>query len=101
MDISNKTGWKKADAKMAVAMGAIIGYIAEKVDGGWLMRLVMNPALPAPEDNVYLVDFRKAEPRLFARADSVLENAAELGFDISQITSLSVASKVGKQRRKP
>ena len=94
-----KTGWRKTDAKMAVATGAIIGYVAEKTEDGWLLRLITHPALPAPEEKIYLIDFRRQEPRVFAKIDSLLENAAELGFDVSQITSLSLASKVKTKKK--
>lgn len=89
-----KIGWRKAEARVGVEGGAIIGYVAERVPDGWLLRLVIHPSLPQPADGrVYLVDVRSEQPRVFARADAVLDNAAAIGFDISQITSVAMLPK--------
>lgn len=91
----NRTGWRKGDARKAVVDGALVSFCAEKVEGGWLLRLDMHPALSRGM-SAYLVDFRKNEPRLFARADSVLSHAADLGFDISRITAEQPNSEVAR-----
>jgi hypothetical protein len=101
MTTAIKTGWRKAEARVGVEGGAIVGYVAEKVAEGWLLRLIIHPSLPQPADGrVYLVDVRSEQPRLFARADAVLDNAAAIGFDISQITSLAMLPKTKAKLRK-
>lgn len=86
---------------MGVATGTIVGYVAEKISDGWHLRLILHPALPQPADGkVYLVDFRSDMPRVFSRADSVLENASAIGFDISQVTSVGLVAKA-KAKAKP
>lgn len=97
-----KTGWRKAEARVGVEGGAIIGYVAERVPNGWLLRLIIHPSLPQPADGrVYLVDVRSDQPRVFARADAVLDNAAAIGFDISEITSVNLVAKAKKKPKKP
>ena len=81
--------------------GAIIGYVAERVPDGWLLRLIIHPSLPQPADGrVYLVDVRSDQPRVFTRADAVLDNAEAIGFDISQITSVNLLAKTKKKPKK-
>lgn len=97
-----KTGWRKAEARVGVEGGAIIGYVAEKVADGWLLRLIIHPSLPQPADGrVYLVDVRSDQPRVFARADAVLDNAESIGFEIREITSVHMVAKAKKKPRKP
>lgn len=96
-----KIGWRKAEARVGVEGGAIVGYVAEKVADGWLLRLIIHPSLPQPADGrVYLVDVRSDQPRVFTRADAVLDNAAAIGFDISQITSVAMLPKARAKPRK-
>lgn len=96
-----KIGWRKAEARVGVEGGAIIGYVAERVPDGWLLRLIIHPSLPQPADGrVYLVDVRSDQPRVFARADAVLDNAAAIGFDIREITSVAMLPKARAKRRK-
>ena len=97
-----KTGWRKAEARVGVEGGAIVGYVAEKVTDGWLLRLVIHPSLPQPADGrVYLVDVRSDQPRVFSRADAVLDNAAAIGFDIREITSVNMVTKAKKKPKNP
>lgn len=86
---------------MGVATGTIVGYVAEKIPDGWHLRLILHPALPQPEDGkVYLVDVRSDQPRVFTRADAVLDNAAAIGFNVSEITSLAMLPKTKAKVRK-
>lgn len=98
-----KIGWRKAEARVGVDGGAIVGYVAEKVVDGWLLRLIIHPSLPQPADGrVYLVDVRSNRPRVFTRADAVLDNAAAIGFDIREVTSVAMLPKAkAKRRRSP
>ena len=85
-------GWRMGEARKAVKSGASVGFAAEKIAGGWLLKLVFNPVLNG-EDG-YLNDFRRDEPRVFSRADSVLSTAQSIGFDISEITAISSSAEV-------
>lgn len=101
MTTAIKTGWRKAEARVGVEGGAIIGYVAERVSDGWLLRLIIHPSLPQPEDGrVYLVDVRSDQPRVFTRADAVLDNAAAIGFDTREITSVAMLPRTKAKRRK-
>lgn len=92
-------GWRKDAAKKAVAAGAIVGFVVESAEGGYLLRLMMNPALPAT-GSVYLIDFRRGTPRLFNSIDTAMSNAGDLGFDISELTSVALAAKFSKLQKK-
>lgn len=101
MTTAIKKGWRKAEARVGVEGGAIVGYVAEKVADGWLLRLIIHPSLPQPADGrVYLVDVRSEKPRVFTRADAVLDNAAAIGFDIREITSVAMLQKAKVKLRK-
>ncbi len=101
MTTAIKKGWRKAEARVGVEGGAIVGYVAEKMADGWLLRLIIHPSLPQPADGrVYLVDVRSEKPRVFTRADAVLDNAAAIGFDIREITSVAMLQKAKVKLRK-
>lgn len=98
-ETNSMVGWRKDAAKKAVAAGAIVGFVVESAEGGCFLRLVMNPALPEA-GSVYLIDFRRGTPRLFNSIDTAISNAGDLGFDISEITSVALSPLFAKSKKK-
>lgn len=68
-----------------MAAGVIVGYVVEKINSGWLLRLAMHSALPEQKP-AYLIDYRGLKPRVFSSPATALRNAGEIGFDVTQIS---------------